>query len=160
MEIQIITKQAFSVIGKEGQGPAAEGPQWIPTLWQAANAHFAEIVPLVKLHETTKAPLIWGAMSDVGGTFKPWDVQGKYLAGCEAMDGADAPAGWTKWTIPGFTYVAAECTQSGYGETFWYVLKEYFPENGYTLAGAVHEFYPQPGNTDLLVLYFPIERVE
>lgn len=159
MEIQYITKQAFSVIGKEGQGPAAEGPKWIQPLWQSANAHFEEIASLVKQNEATRAPFIWGAMSDVSGAFKPWDGQGKYLAGCEAMQEAEAPAGWTKWTVPGFTYAVLQCTQSSYADTFRYVLKEYFPENGYALAGAVHEFYPQPGNTDLVELYFPIEKL-
>ena len=157
MEIQIITKQAFPVIGKEGQGAAAESQQWIPPLWQAANAHFGEIAHLVKFDEAANTPFIWGAMSDVAGTFKPWDGQGKYLAGCEAREGADAPDGWTKWTVPGFTYVVAHCTQSGYGDTFRHILKEHFPQNGYALAGAVHEHYPEPGNSDRVALYFPIK---
>ena len=156
MEIQLISRDSFTVIGKEGQGPAAESQQWIPPLWQEANARFHEIAHLVKFNEANSAPYIWGAMSDIAGTFKPWDGQGKYLAGCEASMGAIAPEGWTVWTIPAFTYEVAECTQSRYGDTFRYVLKEYFPENGYTLAGAVHEHYPQPGNTDFVALYFPI----
>ncbi len=159
MDIQIISKYPFSVIGKEGQGPAAESQQWIPPLWQGANSDFGEIAALAKFDETTNGPLIWGAMSDIGNTYKPWGEQGMYLAGCEAREGAVAPEGWTIWTIPGFTYVVAHCSQSGYGETFRYILKEYFPQNGYTLAGAVHERYPQPGNTDFVALYFPIVRL-
>ena len=157
MDIQVVSKHSFSVIGKEGQGPAESSQQWIPPLWMDANTHFAEIASLAKQDDAGRIAGIWGAMSDIGNTFKPWDQQGKYLAGCEALDGASPPAGWTKWTIPAFTYVVATCSQSQYGDTFRYILKEFFPSNHYTLAGAVQEYYPEPGNTGRIALYFPIK---
>ncbi len=157
MDIQVISKQSFSVIGKEGQGLAENSQQWIPPLWIDANSHFAEIVGLAKYDEAGKIAGIWGAMSDVSNTFKPWDHQGKYLAGCEALDVAEPPAGWTKWTIPAFTYIVANCSQNQYGDTFHYILKEFIPSSNYTLAGAVQEYYPEPGNSDRIALYFPIK---
>lgn len=157
MDIQVISKQSFSVIGKEGQGMAASSQEWIPPLWTEANAHFAEIAGLVKYDEAGRIAGLWGAMSDIDNTFKPWDHQGKYLAGCEVPDAAIPPTGWTKWTIPAFSYIVATCSQDQYAETFSYVLKEFFPKNNYSLAGAVQEFYSEPGNSDRIALYFPIE---
>lgn len=158
MELQIITKEAFEVLGKEGMGDADKGQEWIPPLWQEANGNFSEIAHLAKYGEDGQPAGIWGAMSDPDNLFKPWNTRGKYLAGCEAVPGKETPAGWTRWHIPAFRYLVCQCSGKEYGEAFRYVLKEYMPENQLSLAGAVHEFYPEPGNEDRLCLYFPIEK--
>jgi len=156
MEVKIVTKDAFTVIGKLGQGPAGTGQQWIQPLWAAADANFSEIASLAKLDEQGKVLGLWGAMSDVDETFAPWGDEGKYLASAEAKADAEAPEGWTKWVIPAATYAVVCCTLETYGETFGYMMKAYLPENGYHLAGAVHEFYPEPGGKKIY-LYFPIK---
>ncbi|WP_269059908.1 hypothetical protein [Iocasia frigidifontis] len=43
MEVKIVKKHSFRVIGKEGQGLSSEGEQWIPSLWKEANENFNEI---------------------------------------------------------------------------------------------------------------------
>ena len=51
---------------------------------------------------------IWGAMSDIYRSFKPWEdgfSKGLYLAGVECVDNAEAPEGWTKWIIPDYEYM-------------------------------------------------------
>jgi predicted transcriptional regulator YdeE len=156
MDVRIVSKEAFTVIGKMGQGPAGMGQQWIKPLWAAADAGFSEIVPLAKLDEQGKVLGLWGAMSDVDETFAPWGAEGKYLASTEAKDDAEAPEGWTKWVIPAAKYAVVCCTLETYGEPFGFMMSKYLPENGCTLAGAVHEFYPEPGG-DQVCLYFPIE---
>lgn len=93
-------------------------------------------------------------------SFERWTDQGKYLAGCEALDDSIAPAGWTKWNIPSYKYAVIECNQDTYQEKFNYMLKEYIPGNGYSIVGAVHEYYKPYVTDGGLYLYFPIERRE
>lgn len=95
-------------------------------------------------------------MSDFSRTYQPWEKdfsEGLYLAGAECMLEAEAPAGWTKWTIPGFVYISVEKED---GSTFGKAL-DYLKENGMTLAGAVQEFNcPVTGRE---YLYFPVNRL-
>lgn len=168
MTVEIIRKDAFYVIGKAGKGKSTEGPKWIPPLWEDANGHFDEISDLV-CRDADGKPLVWGAMSDPDGRFLPWNEYGLYLAGCEVPMGtvpmgtvpigAAIPDGWTVWHVPFHTYAVAACKMNDYGETFSAMLSQWIPQNGYRLAGAVHEFYPEPGGAALR-LYFPIERQE
>lgn len=158
MNIQIIKKDSFSVIGKVGQGPANLGMEWIPPLWEKANGDFGEISSLAKYDEAGKIAGIWGLMSDVDEQFKRWGTEGKYLAGCEVRDEAAAPADWTLWRVPSQTYVVAACTYESYGQVFDFVLNQYLPDEGYKVIGAVHEYYPQAAEKGTLQLYFPIEK--
>lgn len=156
--VEIVEKGQFSVIGKMGQGPAGEGAKWISLLWQDANANFAEISTHLKLNAEGDIAGIWGAMSDVDDKFEGWKEEGKYLAGCEVVDDAIAPNGWTKWVIPAFKYVVVKCTQDTYSETFHHMLKDYLPVNQYIIAGAIQEFYNPKDNNGELFLYFPVEK--
>lgn len=94
-------------------------------------------------------------MTDFSRSFRPWEDgfrQGLYLAGVECAGQAEAPAGWTKWTIPGYEYLAVENRDGAFGETL-----ESLGEQGLSLAGAVHE-YTDPA-TGKEYLYFPIRRL-
>lgn len=157
--VDIIVKEQFTVIGQMGQGLATNSTIWIPPLWQEANRRFSEINHLAKLNSDGMITGIWGAMSDVNEKFERWGTEGKYLAGCEVIDDAEAPAGWVKWVIPSFKYIMVKCTQDTYKKTFNHILEAYFPQHEYTLAGAVQEFYqPQDQNGELSLL-FPIEKL-
>jgi predicted transcriptional regulator YdeE len=158
MEVKIISKPSFCVIGRLGQGPANCGPQWIKPLWDEANGKFNEISNLAKYDETGKLVGIWGLMSDVSEQFKRWGTEGKYLAGSEVKDDVVAPLDWTLWRVPTQTYVVISCTQESYGEAFNYVLNEYLPEKGYEVIGAIHEYYPPDAEQGVLQLYFPIAK--
>ncbi len=57
MQTKRIQKDAFAVIGKAGEGAASNSKEWIPPLWQDANAHFNEITAIAKKDENS-APLI------------------------------------------------------------------------------------------------------
>lgn len=53
-------------------------------------------------------------MSGFSRSFKPWEnhfTEGLYLAGVEAADEVAPPAGWVKWTIPGYEYLYVKCTE-------------------------------------------------
>ena len=82
---------------------------------------------------------MWEVMSDLTHSFKPWDDnfrKGLYLAGVECTENAQAPADWTKWTVPGYEYIYVECENL---DTFPEVIK-YMNDNDIPLVGAVHDF--------------------
>ena len=157
MNMEYVYKEKFSVLGKLGQG-AAESPwSWIKPLWDEANGHFSEIEPLA-VKENGKVS-IWGIMSDFSENFLRWDENGgKYLACCEVNSETAAPDGWIKWNVPSQTYIVAGCNQEEYLSVFNNIINEYIPNNNLKLVGAVHEHYPEPGNPDLVELYFPIAK--
>ena len=134
MRLETRKKDAFAVIGKEGS--TSDGPGFIQKLWADANAHFSEVRALAKRDEAGRPVGFWGAMSDCSRSFKPWEdnfSKGLYLAGVECEDGAQAPQGWTKWTIPGY---------------------EFMKSQGIPLAGAVQDFTCPATGTNYML--FPI----
>ena len=146
-------KEAFIVIGKEGSTSDGEG--FIQKLWNDANGHFSEVTHLAKKDANGGIVGIWGAMSDFSHSFKPWEdgfSKGLYLAGVECVDHAEAPDGWTKWTIPGYEYIVVENHKGVFEETIGHMKEE-----GISLAGAVHEYTNPATGKDYL--YFPIREV-
>jgi len=154
MEIQKVTKEAFTVIGKEGSTEDGEG--FVQRLWEDANSRFGEVAPLAKTDENGALTGIWGAMTDFSGRFQPWEdhfSRGKYLAGVECREDAQPPAGWSKWVIPGFEYLCAAC-DSG---TVFEDMITYLSANGLPLVGAVQDFTcPRTGKNYML---FPIRKL-
>ena len=154
MKFEKIVKESFAVIGKEGS--TQDGPGFVQRLWADANGHFSEVQSLVKIDGNGNLAGIWGAMSDLSRSFRPWEdgfSRGLYLAGVECADDAEAPAGWTKWIIPGFEYLRAECE----GENTFSEMLDYLGQNQITLAGAVHDFTcPASGKSYML---FPIRKI-
>ena len=154
MKIEKCVKASFAVIGKEGS--TLDGPGFVQKLWDDANAHFGEVQPLAKTDGNGNLAGIWGAMSDLSRSFRPWEdgfSRGLYLAGVECEDDAEAPAGWTKWIIPGFEYLRAECE----GENTFSEVLDHLDRNQIPLAGAVHDFTcPVSGKNYML---FPIKKI-
>ena len=154
MKIEKRIKPSFSVMGKEGS--TLDGQGFIQKLWEDANSHFGEVQSLAKKDEHGDLVGIWGAMSDLSHSFKPWEdnfSKGLYLAGVECVDDAQPPEGWTKWTIPGYEYLCAEVES---GSTFTDML-DYMKQNDLALVGAVHDFTcPSSGKN---FMYFPIRTV-
>ena len=94
-------------------------------------------------------------MSDFSRSFNPGEdfIKGLYLAGVECNDDAEAPNGWTKWSIPGYEYIYVECEND---DTFPKII-EYMKDNNIPLVGAVHDFTgPQTGKN---YMYFPIRKL-
>ena len=154
MKIEKFIKETFVVIGKEGS--TMDGQGFIQKLWMDANSHFSEIEPLAKKDKNGNLTGIWGVMSDYSHSYKPWEdnfSKGLYLAGVECDDDAEAPDGWTKWTIPGYEYLCAEAESES---TFSNVL-DYMNANRISLAGAVHDFTcPLNGKN---YMFFPIRTI-
>lgn len=154
MNIETYTKEAFTVIGKAGS--TEEGPGFVQALWADANSHFSQVASLAKKDAQGNLAGVWGAMSDFSLSFLPWEEnfsRGLYLAGVECDSEAEPPAGWTKWTIPGFTYLKVLCDR----DTLFPEMLAYLQQNGLSLAGAVQDFTcPQTGNNYML---FPVCRL-
>ena len=146
-------KESFAVIGKEGS--TSDGDGFIQRLWADANSHFEEVQHLAKKDTNGTLIGIWGAMSDFSRSFSPWEdfSEGLYLAGAECYDSAEAPSGWTKWTVPGYEYICAEREDD---DTFSQAIK-YLEDQAIPLVGSVHDFTsPQTGKNYIL---FPIRKL-
>ena len=153
MKINKCVKESFVVIGKEGS--TSDGEIFVQELWDNANFHFEEVKHLAKKDANGNIVGIWGAMSDFSRSFRPWEdfSKGYYLAGVECSDDAEAPNGWTKWTIPGYEYIYVECEGN---DTFSMAIN-YLKGNGIPLAGAVHDFTcPQTGKN---YMFFPVRKL-
>ena len=154
MKIEKCIKESFVVIGKEGS--TLDGSNFIQELWEDANSHFSDVQQLAKKDEQGNLVGIWGVMSDFTHSFKPWEdnfSKGLYLAGVECDDTAEAPEGWTKWVVPSYEYIYAECED---GNTFAHVIK-YMNQNDLALVGAVHDFTcPKTGKN---YMFFPIRNI-
>ncbi len=154
MNIQRCTKKAFVVIGKEGS--TQDGNGFIDALWNDATAHFNEVASFAKKDENGRPLGFWGAMSDLSHSFKPWEdhfSKGLYLAGVECVDDAIAPAGWTKWIVPGYEYLYVERESM---DTFTQMI-QYLHENNLPLVGAAHDFTcPKTGKH---YMFFPIKQL-
>ena len=154
MMIERCVKPSFTVIGKEGS--TAEGSGFVQKLWEDANAHFGEIECLAKRDESGNLCGVWGVMSDLSRSFKPWQnnfSEGLYLAGLECVDGAEAPNGWTKWEVPAFEYLVVE--SSGLDE--FPEMISYLNQNNISLAGAVHDYTDVKSKKNYM--YFPVKKL-
>lgn len=154
MKIKTWRKPSFSVIGKEGS--TLDGQGFVSKLWEEANSHFSEVQALAKTDDAGNLVGIWGIMSDLAGTFQPWEEnfsKGRYLAGVECREDAQAPEGWIQWTIPGYEYLCAEVENDG---TFSEVLDD-MKAKGIALVGAVHDFTCPSSGKNYMV--FPIKKI-
>ena len=149
-----IIKPAFAVIGMEGS--TEDGPGFIQALWEKANSRFGEVAHLAKTNPDGSLCGVWGAMSDMSRSFRPWEedfTHGLYLAGVEVGDNAQPPEGWTRWDIPGYEYIRVENSAP---DIFLRTLQA-LAEQGLSLAGAVHDF-PDP-STGKAYMLFPIRAL-
>ena len=155
-----IIKPPFAVIGIEGtiglEGATEDATHIIGTLWNIANTTFDEVEALAKTNPDGSLCGIWGAMSDLSRSFRPWEdnfTRGLYLAGVEVRDDAQPPEGWVRWDIPGFEYLRMErdnqfCFSRGLA---------YLRDQGLTLVGAVHDFSDPATGTGYML--FPIRKL-
>ena len=149
-----IIKPAFAVIGMEGS--TEDGPGFIQALWEKANSRFGEVTHLAKTNPDGSLCGVWGAMSDMSRSFRPWEddfTRGLYLAGVEVVDNVQPPEGWVRWEIPGFEYIRVE---NNAPDIFPRTLQA-LAERGLSLVGAVHDFTdPSTGKAYML---FPIRAL-
>jgi hypothetical protein len=132
--------------------------RFIPWDEKTENEMEKELESFVKKDENGNPVGFWGAMSDLSRQFKPWESfsKGLYLAGAEVYNDAEAPEGWTKWTIPAYEFLYVK-VKNGINDTFSSMIK-YLEENKIKLAGAVNDFMC-PKENGQSYMYFPIKRL-
>lgn len=148
-------RPAFVVIGLEGSTEMGEG--FVQRLWTEANRRFPEVAPLARRNPDGSPEGIWGAMTDMARQFLPWEdgfTRGLYLAGVSCREDAAAPAGWTRWEVPGFEYLRI---RSDSPDAFGRGLAE-MARLGLPLAGAVQD-YTDPAS-GVSYMCFPVRRLE
>lgn len=159
MDVWVMEKPALYLVGKQGEGDAAQGAEWVPGLWREATADYAQVAKLVKT-ENGRPAGVWGAMLAADRSFVPWGERGLYLAGYEVEADTKAPKGWKKWRLPACRYLVADCGAYGYGETLHLLRQVHLPMRGLALAGAVQEFYPADEKGQSMWLCCPVELLE
>jgi len=157
MDIELVKKKAFSVIGKEGS--TREGPGFVKRLREEAEASFREIIPVAKKKRNGNYAGFWGAMSDFSRSLKPWEKrfsEGLYLYGAEADIASKPPHGWTKWIIPSREYLRVEVTFDNYHEVFNSMVYFQIQFDGYDFVGAACDF--DDPETKKSYIYFPVRK--
>jgi hypothetical protein len=152
-EYQIIKKDGFSVLGKEGS--TRDGAGFVERLWKEADSHLNEIIRVVRFRSGD--PIFWGLMSDFSHSLQPWEndfTEGLYLAGFELLDPKlIAPEGWVRWDVPSQRYLVLEVGAS-YPDSFKEGLA-LLSQLGYVLSAAVFDH----GEVGKTYLYYPIESL-
>ncbi|KLI15991.1 GyrI-like domain-containing protein [Brachyspira hyodysenteriae] len=152
MDIEIVEKEDFEVIGKVAEGESEKHSKWVLPLWQEFNKNVKEIINLVKVDENNNLSGIWGIMNDVNETFAPWGERGKYMAGVEVKENSLPPEGWIKWNINGGKFIKVKCNIENYSKVFTNIVENYAPKNGYTIIGNVMEYYI-PNSKDFYLFF-------
>ncbi|MFA5006770.1 MAG: hypothetical protein WC509_04845 [Candidatus Izemoplasmatales bacterium] len=149
----LFVKEAFFLVGCDGQGPAGEASEWIPPLWEEFNAGFGKLETLARPDARGRIH-VWGAMTDLAQEFQPWGEDGRYMVGVESDRYMDA-LGFAVWRVPGFVYVRVPATIETYADVYRHTLGVVFAEQGWNLVGAIQEMYLK----ERMWLLFPIERL-
>lgn len=157
MNIRMIELPETAIIGKAGL--CTEDNNISAQLWEQADSCFHEISGIVCRNEDGSCTGFWGAMSDEGMHFLPWEngfARGLYLAGAEVPLDAEAPQGWVKWILPARKYLAVDVDPGAYSTVFRKVIQEEIPGRNLRLSGAVCDYTdPSIGRNSL---YFPVEE--
>lgn len=154
MKLRHIELPDITVIGREGS--TEDGPEFIEELWEEANEHFPEIADLARKNLQGKLVGIWGAMSSLDRSFRPWEdnfTKGLYLAGADCKPGSEPPKGWTKWVLPASEYVYVPND----GDASFMGGISLMAEEGLTMCGAAYDFTDPV--TGKMYIYYPIRRL-
>jgi AraC family transcriptional regulator len=151
MEVEIKTKPEFTVMGIVERG--ADGPKFIPPLWEKYHTRFDEV------KEFTKNRIGFGIMANYDQGTKEFD----YLAGNQVEPGSEAPEGLTTWDVPEQTYAVIPCTVPTIMEAYQFFHKEWLPKVDFEACEGEPEFelYPEDFNnieTSTMFMYFPIRK--
>jgi len=152
MEVEIVTKPEFTVLGLLARGKV--GPEFIPPLWDRLFVRINEI------QNKIKSRIGYGVMSNYDETTKEFN----YLAGFDVESGIEVPEGMIIWKVPDQTYAVIRCTIPTIMQAYQFFAQEWSLKEGYQRAsGPEFEFYPENFNpeeeeTSMIYLYIPIKK--
>ena len=152
MEVKIITKPAFTVVGDEYHGKNEN--EEIKALWQKAVPRFDQIQH-VTYPNTMDSYGLCGELED-NGSFR-------YVAGLEVNKAEGVPDGMTVWEVPEQTYAVFPCTLAEIGQTYEYAHGTWMPDKGYKRAdGPDFEYYDEtfePQDPESIIyIYIPVMK--
>lgn len=150
MEINIVERSAFTVVGLKYRGKNEKGE--IPQLWGALGLRTGEIENLV---DDSAA---YGISANMDMETGEWD----YIAGFEVNTAENVPEGMAAFEVPGGRYAVFSTTLPRVGETFHNAYHTWLPQAGHRPSGGPEfELYDRrfdsqdPGSE--FDLYLPIE---
>lgn len=150
MEIKIVERSGFTVIGLKYRGKNEQGE--IPQLWGAMGPRTGEIGNLV---DDTAAYGISANADMETGAFD-------YIAGYEVSSAEEVPEGMVAFEVPGGRYAVFSTTLPRVGETFDHAYHTWLPQAGLQPSGGPEfelydeEFDPQDPGSEF-DLYIPIK---
>ena len=149
MEIKVVEKPAFTVVGLKVRGKNQENE--IPQLWQALMPRLGEIQDRMPAHA---AYGISANMDEESGEFD-------YVAGYEVSSTESVPDGMVAFEVPGGRYARFTTTLPKIGETFQNAYRNWLPEAGHKPGGGPdfelydERFHPEDPDSEF-DLYIPI----
>jgi predicted transcriptional regulator YdeE/DNA-binding transcriptional MerR regulator len=148
MEIKIVTKPAFTVVGLPYFG-TNETKEEIPEVWANLMPRMAEIS-----HKTGPA---FGLCTEPQG-----DGRFHYLAGFGVSEVEELPESMEEWTVPEQTYAVFPCELSTIHEAYQFAFETWLPQSDYRhdkhgidFELYTEEFDPQTGD-EVLFVYVPV----
>lgn len=151
MEPKIITKKAFTVVGKKVISKNQNGE--IPQLWDQMGPRWQEIG---HVQNPEKYYGICEPTND-DGTFL-------YLAGQQVAQKDEIPAEMETFEVPAQTYAVFRCTIPTIGEIYEYAFKTWLPQSNYEHVPAPdfelydEDFCPENSQTDPVYIYIPVKK--
>ncbi len=149
METRIISKAAFIVVGMQYKGRA---PWRIPMLWRKFGPRIPEI-------ENTVEPGVTYGLTNVYQEGRGFT----YIACVAVSQLGSLPEGMVSVTVPEQQYVVFPCTLAHFRKDYYWVRRNWVPENGYELTlGPEFERYddsynPRSRHSEFM-MYLPIKK--
>jgi len=151
MEVNIVTKKAFKVVGMEVVSKNENGE--IPELWQKMGPRWKE------LGEVNDPEKFYGVCG-------PTEEDGRflYIAGQEVEEIDELPAGMQVIELPEQSYAVLRCKIPTIGETYEYAFKTWIPQSEYEYVSSPdfelydEDFSPENSEVDPLYIYIPVKK--
>jgi AraC family transcriptional regulator len=146
MDIQIITKPAFTVVGMPYFGKNENNE--IAEMWTSLNLRYDEIL--------NKTDAAYGLCEAMGA-----DGRFRYLAGFGVTKVGDLPEGMEAWDVPETTYAVFPCGLTTIHETYQYAFDTWLPQSDYKYNRGIdfelysEDFDPSTGEGGMFI-YIPV----
>ncbi|MHB1356513.1 MAG: GyrI-like domain-containing protein [Anaerolineae bacterium] len=152
MEVQIVSKAAFTVVGVKYRGKNENHE--IPQLWDK------EYLPrMAEIMHRSELNVSYGLM----GNYDPKSGEYDYVAGAEVSDATDIPQGMVIWQVLAQAYAVYPCILLEIGAAWDYMYQTWLPNSSYQHADAPDfEYYGAEFTTSTdpakarMYLYVPV----
>jgi AraC family transcriptional regulator len=152
MESELISKEAFTVVGMNRRGKN-QGEE-LARLWRTFLSRANEIKGIVDRQVS------YGLI----GNFDEENGEFDYMAGYEVVEASAIPEGMSSWKVPKQRYAVFPCSLPDLMETLQQIYGTWLPESGYQRGnGPEFEHYGQEFNPEdpcsIMYVYIPVTPV-